>query len=187
MDRVPTTILRPAIVVGDSRTGETEKFDGPYYLLRTIARFHRSRLPVPQFGKADATFNVVPVDYVVGALAAMAGDPRAEDETLHLVDPDPLPTRELVSLLSREYAGRAPRGRIPPQMAAAALRVAIVRGMVGDTPRESIVYLNHAVTFDARRALDLLAPHDLRPPRFADYVGAMVRYFRAHEGDAAAA
>src|SRR4051795_377691 len=34
MDRVPTTILRPAIVVGDSQTGETEKFDGPYYLLR---------------------------------------------------------------------------------------------------------------------------------------------------------
>jgi thioester reductase-like protein len=184
MHRVPTTILRPAIVVGDSRTGETEKFDGPYYLLRTIARLHHSGLPVPQFGKADASFNVVPVDYVVGALAAMAGDGRAEDETLHLVDPEPLPTRELVSLLSREYAGRSPRGRIPPQAAAAALRLAVVRGMVGDTPRESIVYLNHAVTFDARRALDLLAPHDLRPPRFADYVGAMVGYFRAHEEDA---
>ncbi len=35
---IPTTVYRPAIVVGDSRTGETEKFDGPYYILRTIAR-----------------------------------------------------------------------------------------------------------------------------------------------------
>src|ERR687896_2640040 len=38
MDEIPTTIYRPAIVVGDSRTGETQKFDGPYYLLRSISR-----------------------------------------------------------------------------------------------------------------------------------------------------
>src|SRR3954468_5725238 len=37
MDRIPTTITRPAIVVGDSRTGETQKFDGPYYVLRTVS------------------------------------------------------------------------------------------------------------------------------------------------------
>ena len=42
MDRVPTTILRPAIVVGDSQTGETQKFDGPYYLLRAIAQAERA-------------------------------------------------------------------------------------------------------------------------------------------------
>src|SRR3712207_3364464 len=58
MHRIPTTILRPAIVVGDSQTGETEKFDGPYYLLRVIARSERLGRPVPQFGKADASFNV---------------------------------------------------------------------------------------------------------------------------------
>ncbi len=75
MDRVPTTILRPAIVVGDSQTGETEKFDGPYFLLRTIAQAHRNRRPVPQFGRARATFNVVPVDYVVAALIALTDDP----------------------------------------------------------------------------------------------------------------
>ena len=51
MDRVPTTILRPAIVVGDSSTGETQKFDGPYYILRTISRMERSGRPVPQFGQ----------------------------------------------------------------------------------------------------------------------------------------
>jgi hypothetical protein len=41
------------------------------------------------------------------------------------------------------------------------------------------------VTFDARRAVDLLAPHDLRPPRFTEYVGAMVRFFRDHQDDPA--
>src|SRR5215211_5696420 len=56
MRQIPTTILRPAIVVGDSRTGETDKFDGPYYILRAIALAERARRPVAQFGRADAAF-----------------------------------------------------------------------------------------------------------------------------------
>ncbi len=185
MHRVPTTILRPAIVVGDSRDGATEKFDGPYYLLRAIARAHRARRPIAQFGRSDASFNVVPVDFVVAAMAAVARDPAATGETLHLVDPDPLSTNELLRLVSEEYAGRAPRGRVPPGLVAAALRVPAMRELMGGTPRESIAYLNHRVTFDARRAVELLTAHGLRPPRFPDYVGAMVRFFSAHEHDPA--
>ena len=60
MDRVPTTVHRPAIVVGDSHTGETQKFDGPYYLLRTISRSVKERMPIPQFGRAEAPFNSCP-------------------------------------------------------------------------------------------------------------------------------
>jgi nucleoside-diphosphate-sugar epimerase len=183
MDRVPTTILRPAIVVGDSRTGETEKFDGPYYILRTIARAQRFGRPVMQFGASDASFNVVPVDYVVAAIAAAASAPETAGETLHLVDTEPLSTRELVTALSVAYAGRPPRGRVSPALVESVLRVRAVRDALGGTPRESIAYLNHPVTFDTRRAVDLLAPHGLRPPRFADYVGAMVGFFREHEDD----
>jgi thioester reductase-like protein len=185
MDRVPTTVLRPAIVVGDSRSGETEKFDGPYFLLRTIAQAHRGGRAVPQFGRAQATFNVVPVDYVVAAAVALASDPAAAGETLHLVDPEPLPTRELVRQLSREYAGREPKGKLPPVLAANSLRLPPVRRMLGNAPHQSIVYLNHSVTFDTRRALDLLEPHNLRPPAFGEYVRPMVRFFREHEHEPA--
>ena len=181
LGRVPTTILRPAIVVGDSRTGETDKFDGPYYILRTISAMARLGRPVAQFGKADATFNVVPVDFVVGAIATAAFDPACEGETLHLVDPDPVPSRELVALLSREYGGRDPQWRVAPKLAAASLRVKPVKQAFGGTPKESIVYLNHAVHFDTRRAVDLLTPHGLKPPPFASYVEPMVGYFKANE------
>jgi thioester reductase-like protein len=183
MRRVPTTILRPAIVVGDSRTGETEKFDGPYYILRTIAAAQRLRRRVVQFGRSEATFNVVPVDYVVAAIAAASTAPETSGETLHLVDPEPLSTRELVICLSREYADRDPRGRIPPRLVERALRFAAVREMFGGAPPESIAYLNHPVSFDTRRAVDLLGPHGLKPPQFSEYVGAMVRFFREHEDD----
>ena len=47
MDEIPTTVYRPAIVVGDSQNGETEKFDGPYYVLRTISRAAEHSGPLP--------------------------------------------------------------------------------------------------------------------------------------------
>ena len=182
--RVPTTILRPAIVVGDSQTGETQKFDGPYFILRTIAEAERNGRPVPQFGQADAPFNVVPVDFVVDAIAAAAQDPAMEGETLHLVDPEPLNACELVKLLSQEYAGRDPKGSIPPKLVETSLRIGAVRERFGGAPRESIVYLNHPVVYDTRRATALLEPHGLRPPNFGDYVGPMTKFFREHEEEA---
>ena len=183
MANVPTTILRPAIVVGDSTTGETQKFDGPYYILRAISETRRAGRPMVQFGRSDANFNVVPVDYVVEAIATAAALPEAEGETLHLVDPDPLTAGELTRTLADHYGAPAPKGRIPPALVEASLRIPAVKSRFGDTPRESIAYLNHPVEFDTRRTVDLLGAKGLTPPRFTDYVGAMVRYFLDHEDD----
>ena len=187
LHRVPTTVLRPAIVVGDSRTGETQKFDGPYYLLRAIAQATRLRQAPVQIGASDATFNVVPVDFVVDAIAVAGADPAMVGETLHLVDPDPVTARQLVEVLAQEYAGRAPRGKLPPGLAQGSLRFKPIRKLFSDTPAESIAYLNHPVTFDTRRAVDLLIPHGLAPPPFGSYVGPMVEFFKANESDPALA
>ena len=185
MHRVPTTIYRPAIVVGDSQTGETQKFDGPYYLLRTIARSVRKKQPIPQFGRAEAPFNVVPVDFVVDAIAAVSKDESAIGETLHLVDPEPVTAAELTKTLSQEYAGKDPNFRIPATLVAESLRIKAVRDMYEGAPRESIVYLNHPVRFDTRRATSILGRHGLRCPRFEEYAPNIVRFFREHEDDAA--
>jgi thioester reductase-like protein len=185
MAKVPTTILRPAIVVGDSATGETQKFDGPYYILRAISETERAGRPMVQFGRSDARFNVVPVDYVVEAIATAAAMPEAEGETLHLVDPEPLTSGELTRVLAEHYGARPPKGRIPPALIETSLRIPAVKARFGDTPRESIAYLNHPVEFDTRRTVDLLGAKGLTPPSFSDYAGVMVRYFREHEHDSA--
>jgi thioester reductase-like protein len=185
LHRVPTTIMRPAIVVGDSRTGETEKFDGPYYILRALGRSQRMGQPMPQFGRSSAAFNVVPVDYVVAAMVAAAGDPATVGQTLHLVDPDPLSAHALVELLSQLYAGRGTRGRVSARMVERSLRFKWVRDMFEGIPAESIAYLNHPVVYDARRTVDLLAPHGLTPPRFPEYAETVVRFYREHEDDPA--
>ena len=185
LDRLPATILRPAIVVGDSRTGETQKFDGPYYLLKTLSLAARTGQPLMHFGRSETPFNVVPVDYVVEAIAAAAAAPQTEGETLHLVDPEPLSTGELFNVLAGHYGGPQPKGRIPPMLVETALRLPPVRTRFGGTPHQSIAYLNHPVEFDMRRALDLLGARGLAPPRFADYAERMVRFFREHERDPA--
>jgi thioester reductase-like protein len=182
MDDIPTTIYRPAIVVGHSETGETQKFDGPYYMLRTVSFAAGKHMPIPQFA-GDAPFNVVPIDFVIDALATADDDPELVGETLHLVDPEPVTAREVFSMLSREYAGREPRYRVPPKLVQGTLRSKKVREMFSGAPPESIQYLNHAVRFDTRRADELLARHGLRCPRFEEYVGPVVEFFREHEDD----
>jgi thioester reductase-like protein len=179
LDSVPTTIYRPAIVVGDSRTGETQKFDGPYYLLRTISRLHGR--PLPQIGNGDAPFNVVPVDFVVDAIAAGRADAEVTGLTLHLVDPEPMSSAQLMRLLAREYAGREPSYRIPPRLVEQSLRLRPVRSLLGGTPRESIAYLNHPVSFDTTNADGLRRRAGLEAPVFGDYVANIVRFFRENE------
>src|SRR3954447_13975608 len=169
MDRVPTTIYRPAIVVGDSQTGETQKFDGPYYMLRVVSVAEQRHLPIPQFGRAEAPFNVVPVDFVVDALVAASGEPEAVGETLHLVDPEPVTAAELLTTLSREYANREPAYRLPAGAVTGLLHLGRVRREFGGAPPEPNKYLNPPVRFDARRAADVLARAGLRVPRFQDY------------------
>jgi hypothetical protein len=91
----------------------------------------------------------------------------------------------VLALLAREYAGRTPGMRVPPQLVTGALKIPAVRSFYAGAPGEGIRYLNHPVRFDTRQAGDLLARHDLRCPRFEEYVGPVVSFFRAHEDDPA--
>lgn len=185
MDEVPTAIWRPAIVVGDSRTGETQKFDGPYYMLRLVSLCSRLHLPVPRIGAGDAPFNVVPVDFVVDALATGSRLPEAIGRTFHLTDPDPLTADRLLTVLAQEYAGRTPRLRLPPALVDRSMRFGPSRALLGGMPREALAYMNHPVSFDTTNAREILGGAGLVCPGFESYVGPVTVFFREHERDPA--
>jgi thioester reductase-like protein len=185
MNKVPTAIYRPAIVVGDSESGETQKFDGPYYMLRAVSVSQRRGWPITQYGRSAAPFNVVPVDFIVHGLMAGSKDEEAVGETFHLVDPEPITAKEVFGLLSELYAGKRPSYTVPAKAVELALRAKPVQNLFEGIPHESMRYLNHAVRYDARRASDLMERHGLRLPRFPEYAETMVRYFREHESDPA--
>src|SRR4051794_10938091 len=185
MDKVPTAIYRPAIVVGDSDTGQTQKFDGPYYMLRAIGVSMKRGWPIAKYGRSQAPFNVVPVDFVVNGLMAGSKDEKAIGQTFHLVDPEPITSGEVFTLLSELYANKKPAYTLPARPVALALRAKPVRDLFEGIPSESIQYLNHPVRYDARHAADLLDRAGLRLPRFPEYAESMVRFFREHEDDPA--
>src|SRR5580692_5447669 len=87
---VPWRVYRPGIVVGDSRTGEMDKVDGPYYFFKAIQRA-RQLLPewAPLVGPDFGYTNVVPVDWVAGALEHIAHEPELDGRAFHLTDPRP--------------------------------------------------------------------------------------------------
>src|SRR3954471_19386915 len=185
MDKVPTAIYRPAIVVGDSQSGLTQKFDGPYFMLRAIGVSLQRNMPIAKYGRSAAPFNVVPVDFVVNGLMAGSKDEQAIGQTFHLVDPDPISSGDVFDLLSELYANKKPAYTVPARPVALALRAKLVQKLFDGIPAESIQYLNHPVRYDARRASDLLERSGLRLPRFPEYAETMVKFFREHEDDPA--
>ena len=85
---VPWRVYRPAIVVGNSETGEMDKIDGPYYLFPAISRL--AGLPdLPIFGPDLGDTNIVPVDYVAKALLELVLKPGLDGRAFHLVNPEP--------------------------------------------------------------------------------------------------
>ena len=98
---VPWRVYRPGIVVGDSRTGEMDKIDGPYYFFKAIARA-RSLLPewIPLVGLDLGYTNVVPVDWVAGALEHIAHEPDLDGRAFHLTDPRPQRVDDLLNRLA---------------------------------------------------------------------------------------
>ena len=85
---VPWRVYRPGVVVGDSKTGEMDKVDGPYYFFKAIQRT-RKLIPewMPLVGLDMGKTNVVPVDWVAGALDHIAHEPDLDGRAFHLTDP----------------------------------------------------------------------------------------------------
>lgn len=104
---VPWRVYRPGLVVGDSHSGETDKADGPYYFFKLIQRI-RALLPpwMPAIGIEGGRINIVPVDFVVDALAYIAHQPQLDGRCFHLTDPAPKRVGDVMNVFAR--AAHAP-------------------------------------------------------------------------------
>lgn len=176
MEKIPVTILRPAIGVGDSQTGEIDRFEGPYLLvLFMLSSPVDLRVPLP--GRGDVPVNLVPVDYVVDAGYLISSDASAIGKTFHLVDPEPVTAREVFERIA-EAAGRPmPRGFLPTTLATALLRAPGLDRFV-QAPRTFLEQLATDVTYDARNTRNVIQGRVSCPP-FHSYVETMVRHVRS--------
>jgi len=178
MDRIKTVIYRPGIVVGDSRTGETDKYDGPYFLMLLLMRLS-NKLPMVNIGRGDARVNLVPVDFLTDAMASIGTNPDAIGKAVQLADPNPRSSREIVEGLLDLLDYRKALATVPPPLVSGALRVGLLRRMV-KIPKESVIYFNHEVQYDTMNQRKLLKETGLACPDLLSYLPTLVDYVRAH-------
>jgi nucleoside-diphosphate-sugar epimerase len=177
MERLPITILRPATIVGDSSTGDVDRFDGPYLLiLLVITSPPDIALPLP--GRGDEPLNLVPIDWVARASVAIGRDPRAHGRTFHLADPHPLSARRFFELVARAGGRRGPRGSIPANLAKALLRAPGLERLA-QSPRAFLETMTTAVTYDTGNADELLTSLGVGPcPPLETYIDKLVDFVR---------
>jgi nucleoside-diphosphate-sugar epimerase len=177
---LPATIYRPAIVVGDSRTGETAKFDGPYFTLAAI-----DKAPSPglflRVGSGRQPVNIVPVDFVVEAMARLSALTGSRGRTYHLTDQAPLSAFEVSRLFARALGKKFAFVPVPKSVARALLSPRPIRRYFG-MPLETLDYFDHPCTYDATQATADLALLGVACPRLPDYVDRLVAFYRANRG-----
>lgn len=177
-DDLPVTIHRPAVVCGDSQTGETGKYDGVYYLIHYLLRWP-SVLSLINIGNHEVSLNLVPVDFVVDAMAAMAFEERAIGKTLQLADPSPLTTNQLFNAIASSIDGHRSKITAPATWVRFFLMLPPSPRITG-LPHHAVPYFFVKQLYDTTQAQQLLVPQGIHCPPFISYVDRIIDFARTH-------
>ncbi|MCK6432440.1 MAG: SDR family oxidoreductase, partial [Aquabacterium sp.] len=194
--KVPWTVYRPAMVVGDSTTGEADKIDGPYYFFKLIQRMRQLLPPwMPAVGLEGGRVNIVPVDFVVAALDHISHS-KADHagKCYHLVDPVGYRVGDVLDIFSK--AAHAPKmnlfvnaallGFIPKSVKKGLMALAPVRrvyhAVMKDLglPEDMLTFVNYPTRFDCRDTLKALEGSGIACPRLDDYAWRVWDYWERH-------
>ena len=193
--KLPWTVFRPAMVVGDSMTGEMDKIDGPYYFFKLIQRI-RKLLPswMPMVGLEGGRINIVPVDFVVNSLDYISHQEHASGKCFHLVDPVGYRVGDVLDILSK--AAHAPRmnlfinaallGFIPKAVKKGLMALGPVRrirdAIMTDlgVPEGLLTFVNYPTRFDCRETLAALKGSGITCPNLNDYAWRLWDYWERH-------
>ncbi|MEZ0307118.1 MAG: SDR family oxidoreductase, partial [Ramlibacter sp.] len=193
--KVPWSVYRPAMVVGDSQTGEMDKIDGPYYFFKLIQRMRQLLPPwMPAVGLEGGRVNIVPVDYIVDALDHISHKSGIEKKAYHLVDPVGYRVGDVLDIFTR--AAHAPRmnlfinaallGFIPKSVKKSLMAVAPIRrirnAVMKDLglPEDILAFVNYPTRFDSREAQAMLKGSGIEVPNLKDYAWRLWDYWERH-------
>ena len=180
-------VYRPAVVVGDSRTGEMDKVDGPYYFFPLLAKLAVLPRFTPMVLPDTGRTNIVPVDYVVDALVALMHIDDRDGDSFHLVAPKTIGLRGIYRGVA-DAAGLPPlRGSLPGSTAAPFLkasgRAKVWRNMAATQlgiPAEILDVVDLAPTFTSDNTQEALRGTGITVPEFASYAPKLWRYWAEH-------
>lgn len=188
---LPWRIYRPGIVVGDSRTGEMDKADGPYFFFPAIKALS-DKLPswLRSLMVGGGKLNIVPVDYVVEAMDYLAHLDKVDNRCFYLTQTDEISVGDMIKSLLKAAGG--PRLTVFGNKSSAAMieRTGKLLGKVpgitkathtvmkqAGIPPEAMKFVTYPTHFDSSRTRALLAPSGIECPPFTDYVDALWQYW----------
>jgi nucleoside-diphosphate-sugar epimerase len=175
---LPVTIFRPSVVVGDSRTGETAKYDGIYYVIQYYRKFPWL-LRFANVGNKKVRLNLVPVDFVVEGIAALSKDEKAVGKTVALADPRPLSTAEICDAIVEALTGKKSVITPSPSLIEFSLKLRISPAMTG-LPHYGVPYFFLEQTYNTEVSEALLREHNVACPNFETYAKNLVEFVEAH-------
>jgi thioester reductase-like protein/short-subunit dehydrogenase len=185
--RLRYRIYRPAVVVGDSRTGEMDKVDGPYYFFGMLAKLAVLPRFTPMMLPDTGRTNIVPVDYVADALVALLHADGRDGQTFHLTSPKTIGLRGIYRGVAATAGLPALRGSLPTSVAAPVLKVRgrpkVWRNMVATQlgiPGEVLDVVDLAPTFISDQTQKALRGTGITVPEFSSYAPALWRYWAEH-------
>ena len=180
MGRIPVTVYRPSVVVGDSATGATQKFDGPYFIMQWLLRQPKVAM-LPVVGRpTQYTFNVVPRDFIIRAMEHLSGLKTNLGVTYALADPQPLTVDETIRTIADATGRRLIRVPLTKGLAKGAL--AYVPGVyrLMRIPAAAVDYFVHPTSYDTTNATRDLEGTGIRAPNLREYIDKLVAFVRAH-------
>jgi thioester reductase-like protein len=177
---LPVTVYRPAVVVGNSVTGETQKYDGLYFALQWLLR-QRYIAVMPVVGDPSAfRFNIVPRDFVVDAIDALSANERSKDRVYQLADPHPLTIDELYREMERATGRRIVR--VPITRSLAKLAIEKIPGVYQllRIPSGAIDYLTQPTRYLTDHARADLGGTGIECPALTSYLPTLIDFMRSH-------
>jgi thioester reductase-like protein len=177
-DGLPATIYRPGIVVGDSRTGETQKYDGPYFVADYMKRLPGATF-LPNVDKSVMA-SLVPRDYVIAAMDALSVLDRSEGKTYQLTDPNPPSAREVAEIFGKHLGKRLIWLPIPVSVVRGLLDTVPGMELLTGLPAETLDYFAFPTTYGTKHAVADLEGTGVSCPRFRDYAGTLLDFMAAH-------
>jgi thioester reductase-like protein len=170
---LPTTIMRPSIVVGDRRSGWTAAFNVLYWPLRAFARGLYQAVPaIP-----SAPVDVVSIDYVADAIYELSNRPAGSAETYHLTaGANASSIAELAEMASRYFDRPPPRVLAPAEFARFAAKATGLRRSALEESDVLFPYFAISTFFDDTRARALLEPAGIRVSPLADYLERLLDF-----------
>jgi nucleoside-diphosphate-sugar epimerase len=178
MNQLPISVVRPSVIVGDSKTGEIDRLDGPYYLIKAFLQMP-ARIPLPLIEGGHYPLNMVPVDFVVAGTHALSRDKRAINRTFHLTDPNPLPARKVFELIADLGGKTRPKGTIPSKLLLRVSRLPVIEKVL--RPQTHFIeYVSSLTIYNCMNTLTLLAGTGIYCPPFPSFAEALVNFVLTH-------